>query len=409
MQRLFPTILTFLVCTVLAGCAATAGKSDTYANIKAEMAKATEASKQTTQMDSVANALLPPVKMTLPKARAPLEERFSVSYKNLPAQQFFNAIVAGTRYNMLVSPEVSGNISLNLKDVTLFDVLDAARDVYGYDYRVEGTRIYVQALTLQTRLFHINYLTAVRKSASDIRVASTSLSSTNNNSSTTNSSSTTNNNNNSNSTGGSTAATDSSRISTSTNTEFWLDLKAALEAIVPKQDGRSVVVSQQSGVVLVKAMPDELRNVAAYLKATQLSVDRQVIIEAKILEVQLNDSYQTGINWSIFASGANSALSVGMVGASSSLSALTSTATTMTTSAGLSAVAGSTLANTSTSSGLFGLAFQTSNFAAMLNFLETQGTVHVMSSPRVAAMNNQPAVFKVGSEEPYVPARSARA
>jgi MSHA biogenesis protein MshL len=62
------------------------------------------------------------------------------------------------------------------------------------------------------------------------------------------------------------------------------------------------VVSPQSGVIVIRAMPDELRNVDAYLKATQLAVDRQVILEAKILEVELNDSFQSGVNWASFAS-----------------------------------------------------------------------------------------------------------
>jgi len=51
---------------------------------------------------------------------------------------------------------------------------------------------------------------------------------------------------------------------------------------------------------------------------------------------------------------------------------------------------------------LFGLAFQTSNFAALLNFLETQGDVHVLSSPRIATLNNQKAVLKVGTDEFFV-------
>jgi MSHA biogenesis protein MshL len=56
---------------------------------------------------------------------------------------------------------------------------------------------------------------------------------------------------------------------------------------------------------------------------------------------------------------------------------------------------------TGAQSSLFGLAFQTNNFAAMLNFLETQGSVHVLSSPRISTLNNQKAVLKVGVDEPY--------
>jgi MSHA biogenesis protein MshL len=60
-----------------------------------------------TQNDAVASALLPPVSQLadqLPKARAVLDERFNVSFNNVPVQQFYNSIVAGTRYNMLINP-----------------------------------------------------------------------------------------------------------------------------------------------------------------------------------------------------------------------------------------------------------------------------------------------------------------
>ena len=105
-----------------------------------------------------------------------LEERFNLTFNNVPANQFFMAIVSGTRYNMLVHPDVVGTISANLKDVTLFEALDAIRELYGYDYKVDGTRIVIKPLTLQTSVFQVNYLTGSRKGASDTRVSSGSVS-----------------------------------------------------------------------------------------------------------------------------------------------------------------------------------------------------------------------------------------
>ena len=153
---------------------------------------------------------------------------------------------------------------------------------------------------------------------------------------------------------------------------------------------------------MIRAMSDEMRNIAAYLKATQLSVDRQVILEAKILEVELNDEYQSGINWASFASlrsSPNSRSSFGFVAPGTNLSTTTLTAT----GSGITATAGSALGATANAAGsLFGLAFQTANFAALLSFLESQGHVHVLSSPRIATLNNQKAVLKVGKDEFFV-------
>ena len=65
-----------------------------------------------------------------------------------------------------------------------------------------------------------------------------------------------------------------------TNTDFWDELSKALSAIVGNDKGRSVVISPMSGVIVIRAMPEEMKNVAAYLKASQISIERQVILEA---------------------------------------------------------------------------------------------------------------------------------
>jgi MSHA biogenesis protein MshL len=402
--------ITLLVVTLgLAACTTPSpnAKRDTYDLINAELAKAAQSGTKPAQPDAVANALLPPLQIEIPQQAKPVEERFSLALNNVPAAQFFMAIVSGTRYNMLVHPDVTGTISANLKDVTVFEALDAIRELYGYDYKIEGTRIIIRPASLQTQVFQVNYLTGSRKGSSDIRVTSSSVSDTSPGSSTAGSSTTgtvqpTQQ-------GQTASARDSSKISTSLTSDFWAELKIALEAIVGGgKEGRSVVISPQSGVVVIRAMPDELRSVAAYLKATQLSVDRQVILEAKILEVQLNDGYQTGINWAAFKTNENSRLSAGLLAPGSGLAPLPpagGTASALTSAGGtaVSAVAGSSLSVPGTSSGsLFGLAFQTSNFAALLSFLESQGTVNVLSSPRIATLNNQKAVLKIGTDEFFV-------
>ncbi|MEG1325170.1 MAG: pilus (MSHA type) biogenesis protein MshL, partial [Janthinobacterium sp.] len=175
------------------------------------------------------------------------------------------------------------------------------------------------------------------------------------------------------------------------------------------EGGRQVVLSPQSGVIVIRAMPEELRNVDMYLKATQLSVDRQVILEAKILEVELNDNTQTGINWASFASiksGHTNRISTGFIQPGGTLAPLPFNGgqpPNMTNGSGLTASSGFGLSSAATSAGsMFGLAFQTANFAAMISFLESQGSVHVLSSPRIATMNNQKAVLKIGTDEFYV-------
>lgn len=422
------TAATIAAMLALAGCQTTPSTT-TYDKIKGELASgAAKRPAAAPAVDAaVADALLPPaaaLATQLPKARPALEERFNVSFNNVPAQQFFRSIVAGTRYNILVHPDVAGTITANLKDVTLQETLDAVREMYGYDYKIEGTRISIKPLTMQTKMFHVNYLVGKRAGMSMTRVTSTSVSNAvgnngnnqnNNNQGGQNpfgnQNNQNNNGNNPNGQNGQNGQQDSTDVATQSANDFWGDLKLAIEAIVgSKEGGRSVVVSPQSGVLVIRAMPDELRNVDAYLKATQLAVDRQVILEAKILEVELNDSYQSGVNWASFASiksGHDNRVSTGIVSPGATLTPLPfgggQPGTISDPSTGLSASSGFSLSNAAATAGsMFGLAVQTANFAALISFLETQGTVHVLSSPRVAAVNNQKAVLKIGTDEFFV-------
>ncbi len=157
---------------------------------------------------------------------------------------------------------------------------------------------------------------------------------------------------------------------------------------------RSIVVSPHSGVIVVRATPTELRAVDNYLRATRVAVERQVMLEAKIIEVTLSDQFQSGINWAVF----NRSGGFGQITRPSSPSS--QQAGSVTTQQ-LRDAATAQLLN-GPAGAVLGLAVASSNFAALLTFLETQGNVQVLSSPRVATLNNQKAVLKVGDEQLFV-------
>ncbi|MBI5429731.1 MAG: secretin N-terminal domain-containing protein [Nitrosomonadales bacterium] len=380
---------------LLAGCSTSNNRSGTIDAIEREMDDAAKANVQPSKAEAVNDALMPPLAVAMPRVGdKPLETKFDLNVSNASVNQVFSAIVSGTRYSMLLHPEVGGSISLNLKDVTVFEALETIREIYGYDYKVDGTHIYIMPLTLQTRIFQVSYLTGQREGKSSLRVASGSVADVaiggTGGTGGTGTGATT-----------SSANRDSSKVTMTSSADFWEELSKALKAIVGEEKGRSIVVSPMSGVIVVRAMPDELKNVAAYLKASQISIERQVILEAKIVEVQLNDVFQSGVNWASFKSNSLNRSSVGQLSSGTNLAltgALTNGLVTSTPGTNLT-LAGA--AGQATGS-LFGLAFQTSNFAALLNFLESQGNVHVLSSPRIATLNNQKAVLKVGTDEFFV-------
>jgi len=402
----------------LVGCSSPNIKTDTVVRINKDMDALVTESAAPSKADAVSNALLPPLTIPKPKVDSgQLELRFDLTVNNTPAKEVFAAIGSGSRYNMLPLPGVDGNITLNLKDVTIFEALDTIRALYGYEYDVQGKSIYIQPVSLQIKLFKIDYLAAMRDSSSltSVKASGQGVPS-----------------------GGSmpgvTAAPvpasnmgqsrNSSYVSTKqspTDFNFWQNLQDALTSIItPKekdktgQAERSVVINRMSGVIVVRAMPDELRNVDEFLKASQLSVERQVIIEAKFVEVTLSDGYQSGVNWAAIGTKGNANYAGGVVsqngtltnsvgGVGQSMSTPSITAVPGSSLQGVAPLPGSSLAAVTSGNpgSLFGLAFQTNNFAAMLNFLESQGSVHVLSSPRISTLNNQKAVLKVGVDEPY--------
>jgi MSHA biogenesis protein MshL len=381
----------------LAGCQSVSPgwRDDVRNSVDANLSQAQAGKGGKSVPADVSNALLPPVEINLPQGKTvPLEPRFDLTVNNAPARQVFMGLVEGTPYSMVVPPEVHGTLSLNLKEVTVPDALDAIRQAYGYEYRREGNRFFILGNEMQTRIFPVNYLNLSRKGLSDTRVAASGLSATG-------------------STAGSTGTTPTStttggsgvQIETQTQTDFWKELGSTLMAIVGTDGGRKVIVNPQAGIVLVRAMPDELRLVQDYLGVTQSSMNRQVIIEAKIVEVQLSDGFQSGINWAGIAERNGRSATIGQVGGGTSLG-----------TTGLSEIAGNTgnldptsgtyspVSGTDASAfgGVFTLALKSNNFAAFLELLKTQGDLNVLSSPRVSTMNNQKAVIKVGTDSYFV-------
>ena len=392
-------LLLALTPLLFAGCAThQKAPGATFERIGEEMQGAVSARTKTTE-DALNQAMMPPLQLEVPAAVASVEPRFDLVVASAPATQVFMALVSGTRYSMLVAPEVSGSITVKLKNVTVREALETLRELYGYEFKFQGTRIYIQPNTMQTRIFQLNYLAGKRQGQTDVRVTSSSISSMQGNASSSNNN-TNNTSTNTSSTSGSTnvSGPPSSQITTTTDNDFWRDLSAALAAIVGTVDGRSVIVSPGSGVVVVRAFPADLRAVENYLRVTQVIVERQVMLEAKIIEVALNEEFQAGVNWSAFG-GKDSRYAVGSINPGASLD--TSGAIT-TPSVGVLPGAAGAAAATAIGQGFFGLAFQTANFASLLNFLETQGNVQVLSSPRIASINNQKAVLKVGTDEFFV-------
>ncbi|MDX2481830.1 MAG: secretin N-terminal domain-containing protein, partial [Desulfuromusa sp.] len=302
---------------------------------------------------------------------APVQEdeaRFDIAASQVPAREFFMSIVEGSPVNMIVHPAVAGEISVDLKHTTIKEVLQVVHNVYGYPYFKTGNIYQVMPIGLQARTFQVNYLNLVRNGESQIRVSSGQVEDV----------SSTENGDERSRTSTSETVTGSS-IKTKSTSDFWTELQHAIQTLVGHEDGRKVVVQPQASIVVVVAMPAELEMVGKYLQTIENNLQRQVVIEAKIIEVTLNDGFQSGINWAAMSTNSDGeGVIAGQVGGGRIFSEGKASFTD-------GNVLGEELPEALESlgfGGVFGVGVNFVNFKGLILLLEKQGDVQVLSSPR---------------------------
>ncbi len=392
------SLLLIILLIMISACESTAPRVDTIDEMDQVLAEGAnhvpaEPSGKTMTSEEASQALMPSMKMNPPPVDSGQSikkdnQRFDISVSNVPADQFYMSLVEGTNYNIVVHPDLEGSISLNLKNVTITEVMDAVRDVYGYEFERTDYGLRVLPNAMETRIFQVDYLNVERAGSSSTSVSSGTLQSSSYGSGSSNS------NGSSSSSGSSGSGSTGTQVTTRQPlTSFWQELDLSIKSIIGSDDGRSVIISPQSGLVVVRAIPNELRDVEKYLKAAEYISQRQVILEAKILEVELKDEFRSGVNWSALAG----SFTAGVAGGGNSLES----------DAGFSNTRGfipskGQFIPPSSFGGIFSLAVNGSKFRALVELLETQGSVQVLSSPRISTMNNQKAVIKVGQDEFFV-------
>ncbi|MBL0514810.1 pilus (MSHA type) biogenesis protein MshL [Aeromonas media] len=358
--------------------------------LKQAMKEQTPTAPLTTLPPSVQSELL-----QLNRPQQPLavpEKRLRIAAHDVDAVEFFGSLFKGSRYSVAVHPGVAGAISVELKDVTLQEALATVGDMYGFDVQRKGNVFHVYPAGLRTETIPVNYLMMARRGLSRTSVSTGGVTANDNNNNGNNNFDSSGNNNNgnnnlgsSNGDNGNSNNSNGTRIETDSNNDYWTDLRDALQTLIGTGEGRAVITSPQAGLVTVRAYPKELKAVREFLDQSGEHLKRQVVLEARILEVSLNEGYEQGVDWSGLSASWDG--NKGITGGGSLLdSPIASTPNQIFRALG----------------GGAGFTISDGNFNVAVSLLKTQGDVNTLSSPRVTATNNQKAVIKVGTDEYFV-------
>ncbi len=353
-KKLFWTLLS-TVTLGLSSCTSiqTADVSIKPLDVTAELA--TERSESATVAAKSEGVIEAPASLTedlLSLTQIPDDDKYlDIEAYERPAELFFADLGRSQNLNILLDPRVNQNITLSLRHVTLKQIISALQDSYGFDFQKTDYGYRVAPSQISTRIYRLNYLNIERSGSSKTQIGGDETN---------------------------TVTTSFSALSSGDESSFWSTIQRSIEGLVDADlnNSKSVVVNPQTGLLVVSATTEEHSEIAQFLADAQLIIQKQVIIEAKIVEVILDQEYRSGINWSFLNDSFGSESSSAGIGLS-----------------------GETLSGTSGAGGIFNVSLSLDNFTSVLQLLDYQGDAQVLSSPRVSTVNNQKAVIKVGADE----------
>ncbi len=291
------------------------------------------------------------------------EEFFSFSLREADMKDILRAIGKQAQYNIVVEPDVKGITTVDLKNVTLGKALEYILEPLGFTYKIEDHTIYVSKPKVETKIFHLNYIALKKIGTSNVQATPGTTGGTG--------------------TGGGSGSQVS--VKSETESDLWKSLDENIKMLLSKDKDAKFVVNKQTMMIFVTDYPKSLKDIEMFLKAAEGVIQRQIMIEAKIMEVQLNDDSRQGINWKLVNAQVNGI----------SMSAQQAFLNPLSDPSGKAAIAGTP----------FFRVFAGSKYLdinnTFIDLLRTYGKVETISNPKIATMNNQRAIIKVTTQDVY--------
>ena len=373
------------------------------------------------QLPPPAGAIPPPVQ-TLPVPPRPKPtakaETYSVVVNNVSVRELLFALARDAKVNVDIHPGITGTVTLNAIDQTLPQLLSRISKQVDMRYELDGPNLVVMSDSPFLRIYKIDYVNIARDTTGQVSVSSEIVGQTGAGSG---------GSSGGGGGGGGGAGQNTSRVSISNTSQnkFWETLEKNVREILQETDkvlpgatgatapvvtpaaagqppggagggagvpvaagpnatfreASSVIANREVGLLTIRASARQHEKIQEFLDLVLLSARRQVLIEATIVEVRLNNSYQQGIDWGIFTGGWQ------LFGGGLYRNAVQALVPPPVPVAGA-------LTAAPTASSFVGQ-YNSNTLRVSLQLLETFGNVRVLSSPRISAINNQTAVLKV--------------
>ncbi|MDO8136739.1 MAG: secretin and TonB N-terminal domain-containing protein [Candidatus Brocadiales bacterium] len=381
-----------------------------------------------------------PVLQLEEKPKKPKPERlYTLSVRNASVKDVLLSFSKESNVNIIVDPDVSGEVTADLKDVTLVQALDALLTPLGLEYTLEPGFVRVSRQKLITRLFHLNYIGTFRQSFRSLASSTSSGfgGTTGGGGGVAGGGITgggvTGGAPGGGITGGGGGSSGFNAVSGSDIQDIFREIELGLVSLGLRSTGILQAglaagggaatttttaagtlgglggtlpmgakglfsINRQAGIVMITAFPDTVVKAAELLEAIEGTIQRQVLIEAKIVEVTLRDAFRFGLNWEaifIRVASKNNAISLGQ-GLSAAERTLLGTPQGIRTRSNLGLAKDITRVE-----GITQFSIGAKDTEAILEALTRQGDVNVISSPKVSTLNNQTAIIRVGTQETF--------
>jgi MSHA biogenesis protein MshL len=411
--RLF--FIFFLSLLLAAGCASTPKKERERMKLPSQMVEPSKP--QPPPEEKLEEIVLPQRE----EAKKVPEKLYSFFARDSSIQDVLLAFSRESDLNIVINPELTGKVTIDLKRVTLKEALNAILTPLGWTYQIDGNLIKMLRPQMETRFFTLNYIATKRSGKREIYAStggglSTSVAvgqQTGAGASV--------------GTGGSSSRTGYSDLVSVDEMDLWREIQRGLESLIfgsvekkeeeapsekatwtkVDEKGKKLIINKSTGIIMVTDYSANLNRIASYIETVEGSSQRQVTIQAKIVEVILSDEHKEGINWKVIEGLPRSLnLSWGLTD---------SKGTTGFPGGGTGATSGTgsgTGGGTITTPGIFklkpfggtlaiGAAGSEIVLSDIIQAISEQGDVKVLSSPTISTLNNQKAIIRVGNQDVF--------